>query len=267
MSTPDPATEPLTNAAHRKYVGPPEKYDLATAGQFALLAALGLRETHSLLDVGCGSLRAGRLLMPYLLPGNYYGIDPNQWLIDDGIKTEVGPSLVELKRPTFSNDADFTLTTFGRTFDFMVANSIFSHATAAQVNRCFAEAAKALAPTGIFAATYFAGDHDYDGTEWVYPGRVFFRPDTFARWAADAGLTLTTLNWTHTHEQTWVALTHPAHAASLPAIHDANRLGVLEQQLKAAKGQAAALKGLHGMGLLRRVNRTLFGKRIPRDGQ
>ncbi len=47
------------------YVGPPALYDLMGASQFRLLTALGLRERHSVLDFGCGSLRAGRLLLPY----------------------------------------------------------------------------------------------------------------------------------------------------------------------------------------------------------
>ena len=50
------------------YVGPPEQYDFMGATQFRLLTTLGLREHHSVLDFGCGSLRAGRLLIPYLAP-------------------------------------------------------------------------------------------------------------------------------------------------------------------------------------------------------
>jgi hypothetical protein len=61
---------------HMAYVGPPTQYDAMAATQFRLLTTLGLREHHRLLDFGGGSLRAGRLLIPYLQPGNYYGIEP-----------------------------------------------------------------------------------------------------------------------------------------------------------------------------------------------
>ena len=44
---------------YRAYVGPPEDYDLIAAMTFNLLTTLGLRQHHSLLDVGCGSLRIG----------------------------------------------------------------------------------------------------------------------------------------------------------------------------------------------------------------
>jgi hypothetical protein len=48
------------------FVGPPQQYDFMGATQFRLLTTLGLREHHRLLD-----LRAGRLLIPYLLPDRY----------------------------------------------------------------------------------------------------------------------------------------------------------------------------------------------------
>ena len=60
---------------------------------------LGLREHHSVLDFGCGSLRAGRLLIPYLLEGRYYGLEPNRWLIEDAMEHELGGALIDLKRP------------------------------------------------------------------------------------------------------------------------------------------------------------------------
>ena len=70
---------------YSSYVGPPKLWDELGASQFRLLTALGLRENHRLLDVGCGALRAGRLLMPYLNKGCYYGIEPNMWLVEDAI--------------------------------------------------------------------------------------------------------------------------------------------------------------------------------------
>jgi cyclopropane fatty-acyl-phospholipid synthase-like methyltransferase len=51
---------------YKAYVGPPTQYDFMGATQFRLLCTLGLREQHKVLDFGCGSLRAGRLLLSYL---------------------------------------------------------------------------------------------------------------------------------------------------------------------------------------------------------
>src|SRR5262245_46565510 len=58
------ARPPEGMAEHRDFVGPVERYDIVAAMMFSLLAALGLRGHHRLLDIGCGSLRVGRLLIP-----------------------------------------------------------------------------------------------------------------------------------------------------------------------------------------------------------
>src|SRR5436309_13498915 len=87
---------------YRAYVGPPEDYDLIAAMTFNLLTTLGLRQHHSLLDVGCGSLRIGCLLIPYLNRGKYFGIEPAEWLVAEGIKQVFGEKVVQTKRPQFS---------------------------------------------------------------------------------------------------------------------------------------------------------------------
>src|SRR5437588_5674780 len=96
------------DAHYRAYVGPPEDYDLIAAMTFNLLTTLGLRQYHRLLDIGCGSLRIGRLFIPYLNRGRYVGIEPNQWLVETGIQHEVGADLIQIKRPTlyFSDSPD-----------------------------------------------------------------------------------------------------------------------------------------------------------------
>ena len=54
---------------YKAYVGPPKKYDLMGAMQFNLLTSFGLRDYHKLLDIGCGSLRSGKMLIPFFSPG------------------------------------------------------------------------------------------------------------------------------------------------------------------------------------------------------
>jgi hypothetical protein len=66
MSQDERRPPPEAYQHHRAFVGQPQRYDVAAASQFALLFLLGLREHHRVLDFGCGSLRLGRLLIPYL---------------------------------------------------------------------------------------------------------------------------------------------------------------------------------------------------------
>jgi len=84
-----------------------------------------LAANHYTLDIGCGCLRGGQFASRILEPEHYYGIGPNQWLIDDGIKHQLGAQLSELKRPVFSNDSEFNLGVFRREFDFLIPDPRF----------------------------------------------------------------------------------------------------------------------------------------------
>ena len=74
---------------YKSYVGPEENYDLMAGLMFVRMFQVGLRSYHTLLDVGCGSLRGGKLFIPYLDVGNYYGIEPLKELVIEGIKNEI----------------------------------------------------------------------------------------------------------------------------------------------------------------------------------
>ena len=198
---------------YRAYIGPPAEYDMMGATQFRLLTALGLRETHKVLDFGCGSLRAGRLLIPYLAEGKYHGIEPNRWLVEDAISRQIGNDLVALKAPSFFHNDDFDATVAGHGFDFIIAQSIFSHSGPAPTRRALQSFAKALAPDGLALVTILLPPQEpHIGTEddvWIYPGCLSYEADTLLGWAGDTGLLGRRLPWYHPR-QTWFALTHNA---------------------------------------------------------
>src|SRR5438876_8512229 len=146
---------------YRAYVGPPEDYDLIAAMTFNLLTTLGLRQHHSLLDIGCGSLRIGRLLIPYLNRGKYFGVEPNEWLVEEGIKRELGQSLVEIKRPTFFfTDSPDTLAQAKTSFDFALAQSIFSHCGLDLISGWLWASSRELAEDGALTATFLIAKED-----------------------------------------------------------------------------------------------------------
>ena len=191
---------------YRAYVGPPEKYDLVAATQFNLLTALGLRDHHTLLDIGCGSLRAGRLFIPFLLPGKYFGLEPNKWLIREGIEKEVGKDLIRIKQPAFDHNAEFKLTAFGREFDYLLAHSIFSHAAPGQIEKCLSEAAQVMHPESILLATYIHGARNYDGRAWMYPDCVEYTEERMLQFAREAGLNASPYSWPHPNNQRWLLI-------------------------------------------------------------
>jgi len=132
------------DAHYKAYVGPPRRFDFMGATQFALLFHMGLRDHHTVLDFGCGSLRLGRSLIPYLQAGGYFGIDPNKWLIEDGIENELGQDGIQLKRPRFAYNTDFDCSIFGEKFDYIIAQSIFTHCGPNHFETFLERAAQAL---------------------------------------------------------------------------------------------------------------------------
>ena len=194
---------------YRAYVGPPEDYDLIAAMTFNLLTTLGLRQNHSLLDIGCGSLRIGRLLIPYLNRGKYFGVEPNEWLVNEGIRRELGETLVQIKRPTFlfSSSPD-TIAQAKIPFDFELAQSIFSHCGLDLIKGWLSAISRSLAQNGALVATFLPGEKDSPRTGWIYPDCVNYRPDTLEGAAKEVNLRFEILDWKHPR-QTWALFAAP----------------------------------------------------------
>lgn len=187
---------------YRGYVGPAGNYDVISAMVFNLLTSAGLRQHHRLLDIGCGSLRSGRLLIPYLNPGNYIGVEPERRMVREGIAHELGKDLIRIKRPVFSFTASLEEFSEPLDLDYAVAQSIFSHTSKAMLEKWLADVAMHMKDTGALFATFIHGDTDYSGDEWVYPGCVKFRVDTMQTLAGKYGYSFRILKWYHPL-QTW----------------------------------------------------------------
>ena len=199
---------------YRAYVGPPQDYDLVSAMVFNLLTSIGLRQYHRVLDIGCGSLRVGRLLIPYLNPGNYFGVEPNKWLVEDGIKNEIGRDLVNIKKPTFSFGTSLKDFSTSLNLDFVIAQSIFSHCGKDLINDWLSQVSFHLKDNGALLATFLVDDNDYDGCGWIYPGCVKYRPETMAEMASELDLDFTVLDWSHPR-QTWALFSKKKYDKSL----------------------------------------------------
>lgn len=203
---------------YKAYIGPPLKYDLVGAMQFNLLTSFGLRDFHRLLDIGCGSLRSGKLMIPFLRKGNYYGIEPNNWLIEEGIKNELGSEIISLKAPSFSNSLNFDLQSFDTKFDFLIAQSIFSHASEEQITRCLSEARLVMKQDGMFLATFVLGKKNYTGSEWVYPECVTYQHSFIMNLIKEQQLDAIKTKWNHPNGQTWYVIFHPENRTKVASI-------------------------------------------------
>jgi hypothetical protein len=145
--------EGVRQAGHRRYVG--GLWDEIGRLQFDFLVAEGLLSHHYLLDIACGSLRAGVHFIPYLESGHYLGIEKEADLLQAGIDQELGRELYEQKRPVLLADGAFSFERFGVRPDFALAQSLFTHLPVEIIEQCMRKLRPVIADTGRFYATFF----------------------------------------------------------------------------------------------------------------
>ncbi|MEL6741142.1 MAG: class I SAM-dependent methyltransferase [Planctomycetota bacterium] len=223
---------------YRAFVGPPEDYDLLAGIQAGLLFACGLREDHRVADVGCGSLRAGRLLIPYLRRGHYTGLDPNAWLIDKAIEHEIGHDLIRLKAPAFVHNEDFDLAEGHGPFDFILAQSVFSHTYPDMTTNGLRSLATQLAPGGKIVATFATGKENTEGSGWAYPVCVQYKPEHLFELAERAGLCVFPLDWPHPRQR-WFVAAAPEDRASAESLAASVRSPATETSVRSARRRSA----------------------------
>mgnify|MGYP006272933201 CR=1 FL=1 len=117
----------------------------------------GLKPHHRVLDVGCGSLRAGVRLAPWLEPGRYFGIDLRAELLDAGYDAEIAPQpwSDRLPRSNLHATEAFDATGFGVLFDVGLAQSVFTHLPAGELKKSLVALAPVFKPGAKYYITYF----------------------------------------------------------------------------------------------------------------
>jgi hypothetical protein len=185
---------------YRAWVGPPATYDLVGALQFTALTDLGLREYHYLCEVGCGSLRAGRLFIPYLLDRHYCGIEPNRKVLRQGLRQHFGghgpdSDIMKKKKPRFRYGTNFDIAAFGVDFDFILAQSVISHTGPAETSLFFQQCARAMGSTSIVLFTFIRGSENCTEDGWFYPKCVKYTTAYMRQLARDNGLDLQVIEW------------------------------------------------------------------------
>lgn len=164
----DEIQQGVENGEHRKLIG--GMWDEIGELQLSVLKAHGLESHHTLLDIGCGSLRGGIRFIDYLNPENYFGLDISQSLLDAGYEVELRNAGLQHKLPrenlVCDADFDFRRFPFGQTFDFALALSVFTHLPLNHFHLCLERLRPSIKDDGRFFATYFE----------LSPGSPLYRP-------------------------------------------------------------------------------------------
>ena len=241
--------EEIEAGEHRRFVG--GVWDTHGQHQLEFLKAQGLQPHHRLMDIGCGSFRAGRHFIDYLDAGNYHGIDANHSVMQAGYDTELTDEQrarlpIENLRANDRFDTDF-----GVQFDYAIANSVFTHVSLNHIRLCMYRLDKVMAPGGSFYATFFVRK-DSVPIDHVKPTRrrnkgffteknnyVYYRQDL--RWAAKWG------DWSYRYIGDW------GHPANQQMVQYTKLTPEQVAERRAAKERAA------NPGRLRRVARRIVG--------
>ena len=124
--------------------------------QFDFLVGRGLRPDHYLLDIGCGSLRGGVHFIRYLDKGRYSGVEKEESLLEAGRSVELKRYALAEKDPQLFKIDDFDLSALPPEvrFDFMLAQSVFTHLTPQLIELCVKRVMPRLREKGVFYATF-----------------------------------------------------------------------------------------------------------------
>lgn len=136
--------------------------------QFNYLKSKGLDPEMRLLDLGCGCLRGGVKYAEFLNPGNYFGIDLSQELLDAGYNIELIKSGIQHRVPqtNLMQSAHFEAQRFGIEFDKVVAVSLFSHLPINHMRFCLSQISKSVKLGGRFYSSCFVLP---DNVPWEEP--------------------------------------------------------------------------------------------------
>ncbi len=206
----------LYEAGYR--VGPIERWFEVREQALALLSDHGLRRDSVVLDLGCGMLRLGSALIPHLNQECYLGIEPDADLVAAGQQYLVDEELLARKRPQFYHGTDFRLSAFDREVDFVIARSIWSHASRDMIRTTLDEFCKVAKPDAVLLASFYEAAlrpryrWPYYGKKWLYPhitkrGASYHFPGFLRRECHKRGLELTLLDEEKLGRQTWARIT------------------------------------------------------------
>lgn len=195
---------------YRSWVGRPETYDILALHQLQVLTLLGLREWHKVLDLGCGSLRLGRLLMPFLLRGRYFAVEPRTEMVESGLAHETGFDIIRVKAPMIASFDDWALGRFGEKFDIVLAHSIFTHAASDLSLQILCQVRNVLNSNGMMVATFIEEEHPFRraGVEWTYPDCISYHPEEIKRLLSRSGMECARLRVPDYGPKWWIGTLH-----------------------------------------------------------
>jgi SAM-dependent methyltransferase len=128
------------------------------------LKKLGLDQSHSVLEIGCGPLTAGIPVIEFLEPDRYVGVDVRPSVLDVAWQ-QIGRHELSAKNPRLVRSDDFGNEELGkRKFEFIWAFSVLFHLSDDILDRLFWSVSQRLAAGGMMVANV---QTDVESSTWL----------------------------------------------------------------------------------------------------
>jgi SAM-dependent methyltransferase len=132
-------------------VGAPGAWKATQTFQFEFLTAMDLSTSDNLLDVGCGPLRAGLVLIEYLGTGKYVGLDLRPSVVEEA-ERQIAKRGLDHKKPQVLVSSSFGRDELvDRRFEVVWAFQVLYHLEDHLVDECLAQVFRRLKPSGAVA--------------------------------------------------------------------------------------------------------------------
>lgn len=114
------------------------------------LVSRGLKPRDNFLDLGCGALRTGIFVIPYLEADRYFGVEAHRLSLEAAVNYEIPLNNLAQKHPRLLHSSKFDLTHWGVTFDWIFAFSLFklNHVELALQKVAFSKISETLVKDG-----------------------------------------------------------------------------------------------------------------------
>jgi len=161
----------IAAGSHRDVIG--GFWDKLGKLQLDFLTKQGMQPHHTLLDIGCGALRLGSVVVDYLEPRHYWGVDISEELLDAGYNKELTDRQRErLPRSHLHPTAEFDFTYLNdQKIDIALAQSVFTHLPMNHIRHCLRKLHPHMVPGGVFYASFsLSPDHHEITKPLEHPG-------------------------------------------------------------------------------------------------